>query len=199
MADNFAKKNLGNRTIDDAPAGAREVLQQAQQKIGMVPNMYAYMANAPGLLQTYMHGYELFRKNSGFTPAEQEVIFLSISFENGCEYCMAAHSMLADTQSKVPPAVTEALRTGAQIPDERLGALSEFTRTMVTGRGRPSEQDLQKFLKAGFTSEQVLQIVLAIGVKTFSNYANHVCHTPVDTAFKHRKWSKPGSPSHVAA
>src|SRR5260370_38996234 len=110
---------------------------------------------------------------------------------------MAAPSMLADTQSKVPPAVTEALRTGDHVPDERLRSLSEFTRTMVTGRGRPSEEDLQKFLNDGFTSEQVLQIVLAVGVKTFSNYANHMCHTPVDAAFEHRKWTKPRSPSHL--
>ena len=48
----------------------------------MTPNMYSNMANAPALLSTYSHGYKLFRSESGFRPIEQEVIFLTISYEN---------------------------------------------------------------------------------------------------------------------
>lgn len=193
-----ARLNLNKKTAGEAQPEAKEVLDHVTQQIGMVPNLYAFMANAPGLLQTYIHGQELFRKNSGFTPPEQEVVLLSISFENGCEYCMAAHSVIADTQSKVPPQVTDALRNGTEIPDARLRALSEFTRTMVTNRGRPSQDDVATFLRAGYTNEQVLQVILAIGIKTLSNYTNHVCHTPLDAPFASRVWTKPGSPSHAA-
>jgi AhpD family alkylhydroperoxidase len=61
--------------------------------------MYAVMANSPGLLETYATGYAAFREASGFTPAEQEVVLLTVSHENGCEYCVAAHSFLADQVS----------------------------------------------------------------------------------------------------
>lgn len=186
-----AKLTLARRTEDDALPEAKAILNQVKQQIGMIPNLYAYMANAPGLLETYIRGQEIFRKSSGFSPIEQEVILLSISFENGCEYCMAAHSTIADTQSKVPLAVTEAIRNGAEIPDVRLAALSEFTRTMVVKRGRPSQDDVENFLSAGYKQEQVLQIVLAVGIKTLSNYTNHVCHTPVDRPFAARTWEKP--------
>jgi hypothetical protein len=33
------------------------------------------LANAPGMLSTYLHGYDLFRKESSFTPVEQEMVF----------------------------------------------------------------------------------------------------------------------------
>jgi len=87
-----AKLDLEKIPVQKAVPLARATLETARQKLGMIPNMYAYMANAPGLLETYRIGYELFRAGSGFTAVEQEVIFLSISYENGCEYCMAATS-----------------------------------------------------------------------------------------------------------
>ena len=167
---------------------ARELLDQTKQQMKMIPNMYAAMANSPGALAAYRFGYEQFRKESGFTPAEQEVVFLSISFENGCEYCVAAHSFLADTASRVPTAVTEAIRNGGEIPDPKLRALSEFTKAVLLKRGRPSPEDAGAFLAAGYTEKQILEIVLAIAVKTISNYTNHLFETPVDGVFKVREW-----------
>lgn len=183
--------------VEKAEPLARATLETARQKLGMIPNMYAYMANAPGLLETYRAGYDLFRQGSGFTAVEQEVIFLTISYENGCEYCMAAHSFLADVQSKVPAEVTAALREGRDIPEARLRALSRFTRVLVQKRGRPRQSDLDLFRAAGFADAQVLQIILAIGVKTLSNYTNHLCSTEVDSTFAKKLWSQgaAGSPA----
>jgi uncharacterized peroxidase-related enzyme len=168
---------------------AAERLRESQAKLGFVPNMYGVMANSPGLLDTYVHGYERFRALSGFTPAEQEVVLLAVSRENGCTYCVAAHSFIADKMSGVPEAVTDAIRDGQPIPDARLAALHDFTRTMVIKRGLPDKADVDAFLGAGYSERQILEIVLAIAVKTLSNYANHLFHTPVDGMFAGRTWA----------
>lgn len=178
------------QTLQDAEPRAREVLEKAQAQVGFIPNMYAGMVNSPGLLETYLDGYERFRKDSGFTPAEQEVVFLTISRGNGCGYCMAAHSMIADQMSKVPPEVTEAIRDGRDIPDPKLAALSAFTETVRRSRGLPAKADVQAFLDAGYEERHVLEIILAIAVKTLSNYANHLLHTPLDEMFASRAWEK---------
>jgi uncharacterized peroxidase-related enzyme len=172
----------------DAEYLARARLDEAQQKLRFVPNMYAVMANSPGLLDTYVHGYERFRAMSGFSPTEQEVVLLTISRENRCTYCVAAHSFLADQVSAVPAAVTEAIRAGTPMPDAKLAALSTFTRVMLTTRGLPDRAEVASFLEAGYTERQVLEIVLAIAVKTLSNYSNHLFHTPVDAVFAGRAW-----------
>lgn len=187
------KLKLTAKTIEDAAPKARMGLQQAQEKMGFIPNMYARMANSPGLFDTYQQGYAVFRAESGFTPAEQEVVFLTISRVNGCEYCMAAHSFVADKMSNVPVAVTDAIRNDTEIPDERLSALAKFTRVMVEQRGLPQTRDVEAFLAAGYTERQILEIILAIAVKTLSNYANHIFHTPVDTMFASRAWEEPRS------
>jgi uncharacterized peroxidase-related enzyme len=171
---------------DDDPAVAA-VLAKAMAQVGRIPNVYARMANVPGLLETYLTGYGAFRQDSGFTPAEQEIVLLAISRANGCTYCVAVHSAVAD-MANVPIEVTDALRAGDPLPDARLDALATFTATMVDKRGLPSRADVDAFLAAGFEERDILQVVLAIAVKTLSNYANHLFHTPVDPVFAHRAW-----------
>ena len=179
---------LPPQTLDNADAKAKPLLEQANAKLGFVPNMYEGMAKAPGVLDTYLHGYELFREDSGFTPPEQEVVFLTISRLNGCSYCMSAHSMLGEKMSQVPAEVLEAIRNDQPIPDERLGALAEFTKVMFESRGKPTPSDVKAFLDAGFEEQLVLQIVLALAVKTLSNYSNHINHPEVDEAFAGHAW-----------
>lgn len=173
----------------EADTLAADRLREAKAKLGFVPNMYGVMANSPGLLDTYVHGYERFRALSGFTPVEQEVVLLAVSRENGCTYCVAAHSFIADKMSAVPEAVTNAIRDGQTIPDPKLAALHDFTRTMVIKRGLPVRADVEAFLAAGYSERHMLEIVLAIAVKTLSNYANHLFHTPVDAVFAGRTWT----------
>lgn len=166
-----------------------ETLVQAKKNLGFIPNMYRNMATAPGLLETYLYGYDQFREQSSFTPAEQELVFLTISRENGCEYCMSAHSMIADKMSGLPNEVTEAVRNDTVIDDPKLAALHEFTKTMHDRRGLPKKNEVEDFIAAGYSERHVLDIVTAIAVKTLSNYTNHLFHTEVDDVFADWAWS----------
>lgn len=55
----------------------------------------------------------------------------------------------------------------------------------------PAKADAQAFRDAGYSENHVLEIVLAIAVKTLSNYANHLLHTPLDAAIAQRAWQSP--------
>lgn len=175
--------DLPIQSVESAPPAGAKLLAGAQEKLGFVPNMYGAMANLPALLQTYQVGYAGFRETAGFRPDEQETVFLAISYENGCTYCLAAHSMLGEKMSQVPADSLEALREGRELPDPRLNALATFTRHLVRSGGRPGEAEVAAFREAGFEEVQILGIVLALAVKTVSNYSNHLFATPVDEAF----------------
>jgi AhpD family alkylhydroperoxidase len=183
-----ARLTLEPKTMETAEPRAQAAMEAARKGLGFIPNMYANMANAPGLLETYLSGYKLFRAESGFTPPEQEVVFLTISRDNGCDYCLAAHTMIAEKVSHVPGAVLDAMRREAELPDTRLQALSLFTHIMVESRGRPNPAELAAFLAAGYSERHALEVVLAIAVKTISNYSNHVFHTGIDPAFAGYGW-----------
>lgn len=181
--------SLPPQTLTSESPRIRGALETAQQQVGFIPNMFAVMANSPGLLETYLTGYDRFRKESGFTPAEQEVVLLTISRENGCQYCVAAHSVIADKFSQVPAAVTDSIRNGTPIPDPKLRAVSAFTRLLMAKRGRPDRADVEAFVRAGYEERQILEIILAVAVKTLSNWSNHVFQTPLDEMFATREWS----------
>jgi uncharacterized peroxidase-related enzyme len=169
---------------DEAATGlAKDLLEGARAKLGFVPNMYRGMANNPGLLSTYLHGYAHFREQANFTPPEQEVVFLTISLANGCDYCTAAHSMLAVKVSKLSETHTQALREGKPLDDAKLEALRRFTHHMWETRGLPTRAETEAFKAAGYGEVHILEIILAMAVKTISNYANHVNHTEMDDAF----------------
>lgn len=190
MSEQTFEISLDPVTLETANEKQKGLLEKAKKANGMIPNMYKNMVNLPGLQETYDTGYEHFRKDSGFTSAEQEVVLLTLSVNNGCDYCTAAHSYLADNVSNVPKEVTDAIREGKEIPDEKLRTLSKFTEIMHESRGNPTPPQAKTFLDAGYTEKNILAIILAQAVKTISNYSNHIFHTEVDEAFSSRKVQK---------
>ena len=170
-----------------APEASRPILEGAKAKYGFLPNLLGGLASSPAALEAYVTLSDIFDKTS-LTPAERQVVILATSAENGCEYCVAAHSTVA-AMLEVPDDVIEALRDGRPIDDERLEALRKFTETVVKTRGWADEDDVQAFLAAGFDRAQLLEIVLGVAFKTLSNYANHLIATPVDAAFAPRAWT----------
>ncbi|WP_299443756.1 carboxymuconolactone decarboxylase family protein [uncultured Aquimarina sp.] len=182
--------NLEPKTTENADAISSQILETTQKKLGLIPNMYTGMANNTALLDGYVSAYSSFRANSGFNPQEQEVVFLSIAFENDCEYCMAAHSFVGDKMTNVPIEVTNAIRNNTEIPNEKLKALSTFSRAITSKRGLPTDVDIDNFINAGYTEKNILGVIAGVGIKTMSNYFNHIFNTPVDEAFKSRVWKK---------
>ena len=176
-------------TTDTAPDGSREVLEASQKALGFVPNLYARMAGSPAALEGYTTLAKIF-DTSSLSPTERQVVLITASFENGCDYCMAAQSTIAGMQ-KVSDEVVAALREGAPIGDTKLDALANLTRSVVRERGWASESDLQAFLEAGYGEAQVHEVVLGVGLKVLSNYTNHLASLPLDEAFKAQAWTRP--------
>lgn len=177
-------------TPDSTPEPARAILQRAKKQMGFVPNLYANLANAPAALEAYLGLHAQFDKTS-FNPVERQVVLLAVSVENGCEFCVAAHSLIARKMAKAPDAVVDALRNRTPLPDARLQALAVFARTMVKERGWVAGAPLEAFLKAGFTHQQALEVVLGVTMKTLSNYGNHLMGTTTNAEFSSEAWKRP--------
>jgi len=176
--------------IEDAPEQARPLLEKADQKYGFVPNLLGVMAHAPATLEAYMTLSGLFDKTS-LSPTERQVVLLAISAENECAYCVSAHTAIARMQN-LDPDVVEAIRDGKPIPDDKLEALRRFAVELVTSRGWPSDEAKQAFHDAGYTDAHALEVILGVGMKTLSNYTNHMAETPLDDAFADAAWEPTG-------
>jgi AhpD family alkylhydroperoxidase len=181
--------NLTVHSPTSAPKKAREDLQAVADRYGFVPNLMGVMAGAPSLLKAYFQISELFSRTS-LTAVEQQVVLLTVSASNGCDYCMAAHSVAARMQ-KVPDEVVRALREGLSLADARLQSLRALAADIIERRGRPAEPTVAAFFAAGYAPEQFLEVILGVGMKTLSNYTNHIAHTPLDPQFVASAWSAP--------
>lgn len=174
---------------ETAPAAAKDILLGAQRGFGFIPNLLATMAGAPSLLKAYTTLAGIFEESS-FSATERQVVLLATSYVNHCEYCVAAHTAIAGMQ-KVPADVVNAIREGNPIDNAKLQALRQLTEEIVNTRGWPSETSVKDFFSEGYDAQQVLEVVLGVGIKTLSNYTNHIAETPLDTAFEKAAWVKP--------
>ncbi|MDF1544527.1 MAG: carboxymuconolactone decarboxylase family protein [bacterium] len=174
-------------TIETAPEEAKTTLQSVQKMLGFVPNLYGMLSNNPVTLDAYLYLSKALEK-SGLNALEQQVVLLTGSIENGCEYCVAAHSAIAGMM-KLPESVVQALRNSQPIVDEKLESLRSFTATVVQQRGHLKDVQVSEFLAAGYTGATILAVITAVALKTISNYANHIANTPLDEAFQSHSWS----------
>lgn len=177
-------------SIPKAPLAAQPLLEGARQNYGFVPNLLGGLAESPTVLQAYLNLGVILDKTS-LTPVERQVVLLAASIENHCAYCVAAHSIIAKHMIKADAAMVKALREQQPLPDKKLDALATFTRAVVKRRGMVVGKALDNFIAAGYSRAQVLEVVLGVTMKTLSNYANHIMHTPLDAQFQAEAWEEP--------
>lgn len=171
-----------------APEGSGVLLAQSKKGFGMVPNLHAVMAEAPGLLEAYKTVGTLF-ENSSFDADELTVVWQAINVYHGCHYCVPAHTAIAKGM-KVSDEITNALRDETPLPNGRLEVLRDFTLSVVHDRGAVDDDVVQAFLDAGFTKRQILEVILGVSQKVMSNYSNHLADTPLDAPFEKFEWHK---------
>jgi uncharacterized peroxidase-related enzyme len=174
-------------TIESAPESVKPDLEAAQKAYGSVPNLYRGFATNPATLKIYLAFNEQLRQHGTMSPIEQQVVYLTVSAENGCTYCVGAHSVLAD-MSKMPAGTVEELRSQKALTDTKLDALRNFTLSVIEHRGWVPEADLAEFARAGYNESQVLEVLTIVAQKTISNYFNHLAQTPLDDMFASRAW-----------
>ncbi|MQY43917.1 carboxymuconolactone decarboxylase family protein [Epibacterium sp. SM1969] len=175
-------------TIESAPEASKQMLTDSEKAYGFLPNLYRNMSEAPALLEGYLTLSKIFNTTS-FTETERQIVLMTNNRLNGCTYCMAAHTTLSQ-MGGVADDVIEALRAGTPIADARLEALRQFSIVINETRGYPTDAQISAFLEAGFTKQNLLEILVGTSLKVLSNYTNHLAHTPLDAAFEPNVWNK---------
>jgi uncharacterized peroxidase-related enzyme len=159
-------------TPENTSGHTKELLEGIRKGYGFVPNLFAYMAEAPTTIEAYLALNDLVAKTS-LLPAQQQIALLTVSVENDCEFCTVAHRAIGKMKGANVQTLT-ALASHSEIEDIPDRALATFTRAIVRTRGRPGDAEVQSFLDAGFTRQQILEVILIVSIKTLSNYINHL-------------------------
>ena len=178
------------QTVTEAATGAIETLQGWWNGFfAMIPNLYGVLAEAPIAVGAY-DALMNFLMASSLTPEERHVVWFTINAYHDCRYCMAAHTLVAKGD-KISEEVIETARRQGTYTNPKLEALRQFTLAMTEKRGWTSPEEIEAFFAAGFSKQQLLEIVVVMAHKVISNYTNHMAGTPIDDAFKPFTWTKP--------
>ncbi len=173
-------------TADSAPDGAKQALSALEQRIGFIPNLAATMAGSPVLINGFGALQETLR-GATLSGTEREVVGLTVSHENASRYSMAAHSVFATAQGAAGDVVA-ALRSGSAPGEQKLRALHEFTLAVLRERGHVPAERVGALRAAGYTGEQLFEVIAQIGYTSIANWVANVCDTPVDEAFRAQAW-----------
>ena len=173
-------------TIASAPEKSKPALEQLQQAFGFIPNLAASISNSPKLV-TALAGVFQQVHSSSLTEQEIQIVLLTDAVANSSKYAVAFHTALA-VQQGVSLEETNAIRDGRTPKDRRFAALSTLAKALIEKRGHLTEQELGAFLDAGFTTEQVMEVIAIVAASTITNYAGTIANPPLEDRFQQFAW-----------
>ncbi|NUN06259.1 MAG: peroxidase-related enzyme [Bdellovibrio sp.] len=160
----------------------RPLLEATQKKMGFLPNLLGAMAESPDLTKAFLHLLQQ-AGHLSLSAQEREVIILTISVENGCDYCAAQHRQIMRKFNFSEDDIEKVLRK-QPLENPQLRALQEFTLEALHRKGAVPKETQERFFACGYTQKQALEIIFLIGTYSMSNFANHLLQVPLDDAFK---------------
>lgn len=163
-------------TRDSVSPANQTLFDNLKKGLGKVPNLYATMALSETALGNYLG---LQNAKSSIEGKAREVVNLVVSQVNGCEYCLAAHTVVGGMVGFTPAQIIE-IRRGHAAFDPKLDALARLVRSIASERGHVDPALVARFLAAGWTQGELVDVIVAIGVKTISNYLHSTTKVPVD-------------------
>ena len=162
------------------PKQVADIYEFYETNFGFIPNLGKVMANSPALHRSYYDVQNNLKAHGKLSQAEINVVQMSIAVENKCEYCTAGHTMVGQAFFKTPMEHMQAVRMQKALNDPKLNVLREFSIALYANKGEVNPSDFQRFLDAGYTREQALDVVACVAAKVMSNYTNSLAKTPLD-------------------
>lgn len=170
-------QRIASLTLDTAPEASKPLLQAVKGQIGMVPNLFGVFANAPAVLQGYL-GLSGALGAGKLDKGLREQLALTVAGRNSCDYCASAHTLMGKGAGVAADELAQNLK-GTSANSKTQAALT-FANKIVEARGNLADADLAAVRAAGYTDEEVVEIIAHVVANIFTNYFNHIAATVID-------------------
>lgn len=173
----MSRLSVPNLESDAGPSG--QVYAQIKKAIGSVPNTFAAIAaHGPAALKAVLAADTVLASGS-LSKRDQETIKLIVSGVAGCDYCVAAHSVLGKLAGLTPDELKN-IRDRRATGDEKRDALIRFVRKLAQSSGTVSDEEFAAIKAAGYSDAQLVEISLAFATTVFTNVFNRINDTEID-------------------
>jgi uncharacterized peroxidase-related enzyme len=166
-------------TIDSTNANEEQqaLLDAIHAQLGMVPNFLKIFANSPVALRAFLglHGVA----NAGTLDAPtRERIALTLAQQNGCEYCVSAHTAIG-RKSGLSDAEVTAARHGTS-DDEQAAVAVKFARSLMENKGEIGALELAEVRSAGYSDSDIVEIITHVGMNFLTNVLGKASQVDID-------------------
>jgi uncharacterized peroxidase-related enzyme len=164
-------------TPADTTGERQQLLGQIQQAFGATPNMFKAVANSTAALKSMWGSFGAL--GGGVIPAKLgEQIAVAIADRNNCEYCLAAHTVLGRKAGASAEEMSAA--QAGQSADAKTAAALRFAVAVVNNRAQIADADVAGLREAGYSDEEIVEILAHVALNLFTNYINVAFQVPVD-------------------
>ena len=159
-----------------ATGEAKELLDGIQAAFGMTPNMARTMARNPAVLKGWIELNGALGKT--LTRELNEQIALAVAEENGCGYCLSAHTAIGGLVGIDEHELAH--NRAGESADPKVAAALRFAQAVNEKRGDVSDDDLATVRAAGFDDADIAAIVGHVALNVLTNYFNLVARPVID-------------------
>lgn len=157
---------------------SKELFNNIEAKLGMVPNMMRTMGNSPATLNGYL-SFSGALAESKIGGKLAELIALTVANANGCDYCNAAHSFIGEKLAGIDTTTIQLAKQGKSNDSKTQTALT-FSRSLLSKKGNVSVEDLNTLKEVGYSDGEITEIIAYVGLNIFTNYFNNAINVTVD-------------------
>jgi uncharacterized peroxidase-related enzyme len=168
---------IATPAIAEATGATAEVYAQIKKAAGAVPNTFVTIgAHGPAALKAVLAADGA---ATSLSKQDQETVKLLVSEIAGCDYCVAAHTMLGKMTGLTRESMKQ-IRAFQPTGDARRDALVRLVRLLQQTSGTIPQSEFDAIKAAGYTDQQIVEVSLVIAVTTFTNVFNRINDTAVD-------------------
>lgn len=163
------------RTIDEAEAEGP--LREAYEKIGgargRVANVFKVESLDPEAIRAHLDFYmSLLYGKSGLSRFQREMIALTVSSRNACNYCATHHGEAFGKYAKDPNLVAAIRSRDLSAPiDSKDRAMLDYAVKLTEAPATVNAADIEKLRAVGFSDADVLRINM---IASYFNFVNRL-------------------------
>jgi len=161
----------------EATGETKELLDAVQQKLGMVPNIMRVFANSPKALAAFLGLFENIGQGV-LDPKIGERIALAVGESNGCQYCVSAHTAIAQKAGLDRDEIANARRGSSA--DSKADAAVKLASALNKNRGNITTIQFTQAKEAGLSDAEIVEIITHVGLNFLNNVLSNSMQVKID-------------------
>ena len=147
--------------LNELDQDIRERIEAVAEKAGFIPNIFLALAHRADEFRAFFayHDALMEKETEGLSKAEREMIVVSTSARNQCQYCVIAHGAILRIRAK-NPLIADQLATNYRKADisQRQKVMLDYALKVSREAEKVNDADFEILAQHGFDDDDIWDI-----------------------------------------